>query len=274
MFNYLRSEFYRNIRQKGWHGLLLFILSAIGLLTIGIRFISLPADHSAQVAQLAVRLASMPFLMASLMNLAMVIFMISFATISLKEKAIHIQMISFGLKRYQVYFGDFMMQSFMTILTALFTLTVLFVSFGLYYVSVPGIAHSLPSGFQELIFSYLYRLPLYLLLVIAINTTMQFFYQIIKKSGWAVAAAVSANIIFPALWQNLMAYDFIRKLFFSEWVGKLSPTLQSEQLYRFDFDNPAGGFAAPNVMQIMICFVFVSTLFLTAGYLHYHREEM
>lgn len=274
MFNYLRSEFYRHIRQKGWLGLLLFIACAVLLIAFGLRFLSLPAATADRIQVLADRLTSLPFLLASLMNVAMVIFMIAFPTISQKEKPIHIQMISFGLKRHQVYFGDFLMQSLFTVLTALFTLVVIFISFGLFYLSVPGIADHFPESFSTVALTYLKYLPLYVLLVIALNTTMQFFYQVIKKGGWAIATAIGVNIIFPAIWVNLMAYDFVRNLFFSEWVAKLSPSLQVERLYYFDFNNMAQGFAPADVKQIIICFAVVTILFLTAGYLHYHYEEL
>lgn len=96
MLNYLHSEIFRTVRLRGLHVFLLFCLGSLGLFAV--------LSHSTPDYQSVSEYLGSVSIGAILGAIA---FPAVFSALNRKEKGIHVQMISFGMKREIVFISDF-----------------------------------------------------------------------------------------------------------------------------------------------------------------------
>lgn len=106
MINYLRSEFYRCFRLKSLYLFWAFCLvSVAGVLALAR---TQPPEPTYGLFWAMV---------LTFVSLGAVVFPAFFASLGRKEKGIHVQVISFGMRRWTLFFGDFIVSSALLLLT-------------------------------------------------------------------------------------------------------------------------------------------------------------
>lgn len=269
MLNYIHSELYRLLRSKAFRGLLIFCSAILVILAV---IASLYAGSNSSLSNMnkvslaVVRLRIFNQAVIPCMVFGIIAFVVIFPALIRKGKGIHIQLISFGLRRHQVFFGDMIVMALTMLMTAvLLFLEIIVLSTFLFW--APD-AHSQFFGF--ILNPFFLAIVNYYLICLSLCALCLAFYYLLDNAGWVNALTFILVGILPFV---LINYVTAHPSLTNNLIIK-ALLLPQPLRYIGLIMNPVYGFEFSQEWKVIEASVSLFVLANIMGYLSYRKKEI